>query len=917
MPPFLPFLEALGRYIQVTPQDQLRTQVAAVPQTLASFLPELAVYLHDLRAPPPLLPEQARLRLYEAIGTFLEAISAPHTLVLTLDDLHWADTASLDLLCYLTHHQSNAHLLILGAYRESEVDRNPALARALTELSHQRVLTTVIVSPLSATEIGMLAGGRYSGSLSPEVSVLLHAQSEGNPFFAEELLDGWIESGALSQDHQQWVAVAPLAHVLPPTIVGALRQRFSRLAPAVIDHLRVASIIGRSFDPSLLALAEEQEIEAVEECLLEAARARLIRADQQGRFLFSHDKIRECLYTEVSTSRRRHLHELIGHLLEAHYEQVHTMSMYQLSDLAFHFVHSGDQMRGVQYSLRAATQALQTAVAEEAMPHYRTALELLGPDDRRRGDILLDLGEAALQAGKEQEAETIYEAAQSWLLRANEQDDGVRVARAAHGLGLALWRQEKRQEALAALEHALALFRNGPCAERVKILVDLSQLLMIYMKRHDEGMAYARRALEMAHHLGETELEMAARRIILGTPSLRGSDLSSAVQSLEQLLARTEERGDLVEAGECCFNLAVAYYRMAEIRRSYEVSLHRIALIERCRQPYQLRTAYTWMVLLLASQGKWTEAQREIERARSVVEHLASPMPWALLRQFQGFLAYQRENYLVAERELKAALALTGENLQNGLGEMMYYLGPLGLVQAMLGKREEAFASIVRLEHMLELLPDGILATAPMRMCLALTFIALDDHERARSLYTHLLAFRGQHYWFLVDRILGLIATLCCEWETAAIHLAAAEATARREGLHPELARTLLGQANLSLDQGGQENTQRAMGLLNKALVMFEDLGMTDSAHHVHLRLQSLSHRQRGPTHLSPLPANLTQREAAVLKLVTCGKSNGQIAQELVISEKTVINHLTHIFNKTSSVNRAAATAFAIRHGLA
>src|SRR5438270_2709173 len=224
------------------------------------------------------------------------------------------------------------------------------------------------------------------------------------------------------------------------------------------------------------------------------------------------------------------------------------------------------------------------------------------------------------------------------------QDDGVRVARAAHGLGLALWRQEKRQEAHAALEHALAFFRNGQCAERVKILVDLSQLLMIYMRQHDEAMAYARQALEMAHHLGETELEMTARRIIVGSPSLRGSDLSSAVQSLEQLLARTEERGDLAEAGECCFNLAVAYYRMAEIRRSYEVSLHRLALIERSRQSYQFRTAYTCPILLLASQGKWTEAQREIERSRPVLDHLASPMPSALLCQFQGFLAYQQEH---------------------------------------------------------------------------------------------------------------------------------------------------------------------------------------------------------------------------------------------------------------------------------
>jgi len=535
MPPFLPFLEALGRYIRATPQDQIRTQVATLPQMLVSLLPELAVYLPDLHIPQPLLPEQSKFRLYEAVGSFLESINTSHPLVIIIDNLQWADSASLDLLCYLAHHQSNAHLLILGAYRESEVDRNPALARTLTELSRQRVLTTVVVTPLSPTEIGMLATSRYGGSLSPAVIALLHAQSEGNPFFAEELLAGWIESGALKQKHQQWVAVAPLAHALPPTIVGALRQRFARLAPAIIDHLRVAAIIGRSFDPSLLALVEGQEIEAVEECLLEAARAGLIRADQQGRFLFSHNKIRECLYSEVSTSRRRRLHERIGHVLEAHYGQGDAMSMHQLADLAFHYARSDNRTQGVHYSLRAATQAVRTGAAEEAMSHYRTTLELLGPDDRGRGNILLDLGEAALWAGKEQEAETIYEAAQSWLLQTSEQDDGVRVARAAHGLGLALWRQEKGQEAQAALEHALAFLGDRQCAERVKILVDLSQLLMIYMRQDDES-------LTLAKQLGDT-ISVAYCLTFLGWVELSQGNALLSRSFVEESIALCREMG--------------------------------------------------------------------------------------------------------------------------------------------------------------------------------------------------------------------------------------------------------------------------------------------------------------------------------------------------------------------------------------
>jgi len=434
MPPYLLFLEAFGRHIQLTPLDQLRTQVAAAPQVLATLLPELIPRLGELPVSQPLPHEQARFRLYEAIGAFLEAIGATHTLVLILDDLQWADTASLDLLCHLARHQSNAHLLVLGAYRECEIERNPVLARTLAELTRQRMLSTVAVGPLSAEETGMLASSKLGISLHTEVHLLLHAQSEGNPFFAEELLDCWIEEGALVQEQNQWIAITPLEHALPPSIVAALQQRFMRLSAKSIDHLRVAAIIGRTFDLSLHTTVLEQEIEAVEESLLAAAHARLIRTDQTGSFTFSHDKIRECLYAEVSTSRRRRLHGLIGHVLEALYEPEKAMSTPHLAELAFHFAHSSDRERGIDYSRLAAAYALHTYAAEESMSHYHMALAHLLPEAERRGDLLLGLGAAALLAGKEEEAETSYEAAERWLSLGEEREA---VVRAGHGLGRA------------------------------------------------------------------------------------------------------------------------------------------------------------------------------------------------------------------------------------------------------------------------------------------------------------------------------------------------------------------------------------------------------------------------------------------------------------------------------------------------
>jgi DNA-binding CsgD family transcriptional regulator len=752
MPPYLPFLEALGKYIRVTCPDYLRAQVAHAPHMLASILPELATHVDDLSMPYQLPPEQARLRLYEAVGIFLENISASQVLVLTLDDLHWADSASLDLLSYIARHQAKAKLLILGAYRDSEIEENSPLDRTLIELVRQRTLTAVTVDPFSPAEIEALAVNYLESPISTAVSSLLYSQSEGNPFFAEELLRGWIEAKILLWENEQWVAIAPLACTLPSSIIGALRQRFALLSSDVINHLRVAAVIGRTFDLSLLAAIEEQEVEMVEEQLLKAEHARLIRSDLEGGFTFSHDKIRACLYAEVSTSRRRRLHEAIGRILEARYEQDNKKNTL-LATIAFHFTHSGDTVRAVTYAHQAAEQALRSFAVEEARNYYRMALDLLGPDDKLRGDLLLGLGEAALLAGVEDEATEAYEGALAWFSHSGGLGTAVH---ASHNLGLPQWQCGELPAAKSAFEHTLVL------------------------------------------------------------------------------------------------------------------------------------------------------------QAKSVSTHTSSPFSLTFLHQIRGFLAFQQEDYATAESEFQEARA----KWQGDPGELMFFTGLLGLTQAVRAKREEAFASIAVLETQLEKLPAGTIPTVPIMLCLALTAIALGDLERAKSLYPKLLTFRGQLYWFLVDRVLGEISTACGDWDLAIMHLGEAEVSARREELRPELAHIMLAQAKCEMAQGSPERVAHATSLLKSALALAEELHLADMAEHVRSWLCTLSHRSDDTT-LKSAPANLTKCEARVLQLVVKGMRNREIAQELCISEKTVANHLSHIFNKTTSENRAAATAFAIRHGLA
>jgi DNA-binding NarL/FixJ family response regulator len=139
---------------------------------------------------------------------------------------------------------------------------------------------------------------------------------------------------------------------------------------------------------------------------------------------------------------------------------------------------------------------------------------------------------------------------------------------------------------------------------------------------------------------------------------------------------------------------------------------------------------------------------------------------------------------------------------------------------------------------------------------------------------------------------------------------------ADREGVVPELARTLLAQGKLALAQGGRGSATHARTLFKQALGLFEELGIQGEAQALREQLEHLPGRAQARKTRS-LPAGLSERETEVMRLIAAGKSNRQIAEELILSERTVANHLAHIFNKTGTDNRAAAAAFAIRHGLA
>jgi predicted ATPase/DNA-binding CsgD family transcriptional regulator len=902
MPPYLPFLQALGDYVAAAAPDTLREQVGARAAALATLLPEIGARL----GPPPLLhplgPEQERYRLYEAVAGFLAAIAARAPLVLLLDDLHWVDAASCDLLVHLAGRLRGAPLLIVGAYREGEAGDNPAFAWALAELNRRRLLQSLPLAPLGAEQSRALATGLLHAPLAPEAADILHNHGEGNPFFIEELLRAFVDDGALVWRNDRWELIEQPAHLLPPRVAEAVRLRLARLAPPVVELLRVAALLGRIFEPEPLAHVLGQDAEQVEAQLLAAARAQLLRPRPNASYAFAHELVRETLADDLGGARRRNLHQAIGEALEA---QGTARSAQRLADLAFHFVAAGDPTRGAAYALEAGGQALRTSAAGEAVGHFRAALQLLGPDgaSAQRLAALMGLGDAAILKGDYDAAADAFQAAQEGAL---QHGDAVAAARALYRLGQARWRQEAVGAARDAFVQALALLGSADSHAAAENLLQLADLHATSLGRTAEGAAYAERALAMIERLGDQRLTAVAP-MVLGNVVARGGDLEAGKAALERALTLAQAQDDPAVGAEACAYLANLYAWRGELDQSRAVSLQRVAMARRTQDLFHLRHVYAWLGFQDTLQGRWEDAERWFAEQAPIVEGLHSPEPRATLLTYRGVMHYFLGQFDAADQLFREVVALLQPT---GSGTLVWHLGWHGLALAELGRRDAALGCFAELRRLADGLDAGARARGLALAQIAVGFARLGELERASACYAPLLPFQGQCSPVLIDRGLGLAALAGGDRVAARRHLADAEGVARRAGMRPELALSLVQRGLIEQQDASGRPAATTDSALAAGLRLCDELGMRD-----------LGRRLLGPPPAATQPpanaAGISERELEVLRLVAQGHTNREIAALLVISEKTVARHLTNIFAKIGVANRASATAYALTHGLA
>jgi tetratricopeptide (TPR) repeat protein len=476
--PYQPFVEAFHHVIRSVDGVELRTLVGDNGAELARLLPGLHEYLPELPAPNQAEQESDRLRLFEAVTDFLTALSARGPVVLVLDDLHWADKPTLLLLHHLFGAPLDFGLLVIGTYRDTDLDRRHPLADTLADLRRLVQFERLAVGGLAEDDLlkflSLLAGQEAPAELARSI----HAQTEGNPFYISEVLRNFVESGAVGVVDGEWVAKVNVDQLgIPEGVKEVIGRRVTRLSDDANAALAVAAVVGRDFDLDVVARVTEFDDERLLDAIEEAVTARLIveLPDHVGRFHFAHALVRETLCDELTTARRVRMHRRIALAIE----QLHGNDPEPpLAQLAFHYLEaaqSGDATKSVEYAREAGRRALDQFAYEEAAEYFERALQALDLSDTddlvTRGALLVERGQARDASGDRGGARSDYEGAAAV---ARELGDEVLLARAALGWAGPFTTGTMDKAIVALLEEALAALPSDDSSARAQVMCRLS-----------------------------------------------------------------------------------------------------------------------------------------------------------------------------------------------------------------------------------------------------------------------------------------------------------------------------------------------------------------------------------------------------------------------------------------------------------
>ncbi len=409
--PYLAFVEAMRSYVLSREVKDLREELGTGAADVARIVSEIR---EKLKVKPRLKgdSEEERYRLMQAVTGFLCNAASVQPLHIVLEDLHDSDKGTLDMLIHVSRNLSGARLLIVGTYRDVEVDRNHPLSAALAELRRVSTYGRVLLRGLNADEVRRMLESITQEEIPWSLAEAVHRQTEGNPLFVQEVVRYLVEEGHLIQKEGRSAKDTPLEMNIPEGLRDVIGKRLSLISKECNQLLSVAAVIGRDFRLEVLkkvsGLSEEELFSALEEAKKAAVVEERAGVGAAVTYRFAHAFFRQTLYEETIAPRRIRLHQQVARALEEIYAsrlEEHAV------ELAEHFSHSSDAAdleKAVEYGEMAAKRASDVYAYGEAVRILEQALkvqEILDPDDKEKQcDILLILGETMNLAGESRRA---------------------------------------------------------------------------------------------------------------------------------------------------------------------------------------------------------------------------------------------------------------------------------------------------------------------------------------------------------------------------------------------------------------------------------------------------------------------------------------------------------------------------------
>jgi DNA-binding CsgD family transcriptional regulator/tetratricopeptide (TPR) repeat protein len=869
----------------------LRTGLRARPGALDAtpLVAHLATILPELGAPAP---ASDRATLVEAIRCALVRLAADEPVLLVLDDLHWSDEATLELLAALAEPLAQLSVLVVAVYRSDGLPRDHGIRRLRHELRRAGRLEELALGPLDEAEVAQLLARAFGAAPAPSLVRSVCDATQGTAFFVEELASALVVSGSVRTGAHGLELDRRREIPIPDTVRDAVLIRAAELSEAGSAAAQAAAVAGETFDLDLVGSLSSPE--GVSE-LLEHG---LAHERDVGTAAFRHSLTREALYADVPWMRRRALHRAIAEAVEA--------AGAPSREVATHWLGARDGDRARDALLRAIVDAEAVHAFRDGAEAGRLALDMWpdGADQDRRLETLERYARCAELAGD------LAEAGRAWRELADLRD-GIDRAMAQRKLAGVLDLRGERGPAFAARRLAAEQFAaNGAPADAALELVAMANQVRM-AAHHGEAVELAREAWAQAEQVGRRDLQLRALGVE-GMARAKDGAYSSGLETVRSALAVALEHGMTVVAAELYQRLSVVLYEAADLRGAEDALETALGLCEANPDAGVETACLTCMVYVLRERGDW---KRAAEMSRELIAD--GTAVW-VAEGLLGAIRCYEGRYGAARRLLTSCLTVaTRQRHYNMTVDSTSALAHLAYAE---GDTEEAERHCRALISRWADSDDCHYAIAGLRW--AASFFA----GQGRSDCSHECADALSRIASRTGQPDALAALACAIGETALVDGDAATAAAQmgraadlhrdfdmpferaQVGLRAGLAASAAGDRDLALDHlVGAYRTARKLGARPLA---------ADAAREVAALGESVSSRLGVRGAADADGAGLSRRELEVVRLLSSGRTNREIAEELILSRRTVDMHVRNILRKLDCRSRVEAVTRAGDLGL-